>query len=54
METYELLVGSPATDEAALVGEFIRIESALWELVDELLTPIADSGCTASTDGVCG
>lgn len=44
METYELLVGSPAPDEAALVGEFIRNESELWDIADGKLVPI-DPGC---------
>ncbi len=44
METYELLVGSPAPDESVLVGEFIRAESDLWDIVDGQLVPV-DPGC---------
>jgi hypothetical protein len=44
LETYELLVGAPAPDESVLVGEFLREESDLWDVVDGQLVP-ADPGC---------
>jgi hypothetical protein len=44
METYELLEGAPAPDEAALVGDYLRTESELWDVVDGQLVAV-DSGC---------
>lgn len=44
LEAYELLVGAPAPDESVLVGEFIREESNLWDVVDGQLVPV-DPGC---------
>ena len=44
LEAYELLVGAPAPDESVLVGEFLREESDLWDVVDGQLVP-ADPGC---------
>lgn len=44
LETYELLVGTPAPDESALVGEFLRQESDLWDVDDGQLVPV-DPGC---------
>ncbi len=50
METYELLVGAPAPDEAMLLGEFLRDESDLWDIVDGRLVPV-DPGCgSVATD----
>ncbi len=50
METYELLEGAPAPDESALVGEYIRTASDLWDIEDGKLVPI-DPGCeSVATD----
>lgn len=46
MEAYEILQGEPAPDEAALVvGQMIREESALWDIVDGTIVAVPDSGC---------
>ena len=45
MEAYELLEGAPAPDEDALIaGQYLRDESALWDIVDGQLVPV-DPGC---------
>lgn len=46
LETYELLAGLPAPDESVLVGEFLREESDLWDIVDGQLVPV-DPGCSS-------
>ncbi len=46
LQSYELLEGQPAPDEAALVtGEFIREQSERWDIIDGTLVPV---------DPVCG
>lgn len=51
MEAYELLEGAPAPDEGALIdGQYLRDDSALWDVVDGQLVPV-DPGCgTVPTD----
>lgn len=45
MEAYEMLEGSPASDEAVLVtSEYLREESDLWDIVDGQLVAV-DPGC---------
>lgn len=44
LEAFELLEGEPATDEAALVPDYLRAESDLWDIVDGELVP-ADPAC---------
>ncbi len=45
LESYELLEGDPAPDEAALVDEgYLRAESTLWDVVDGALVA-QDPGC---------
>jgi hypothetical protein len=45
MDAYELLEGSPAPDEAALVAQqFIREPSDLWDVTDGVLVPV-DPAC---------
>ncbi len=47
MDAYELLTGAPPADEAALVDdEYLREESALWDVTDGRLVPV-DPGCGA-------
>ena len=51
MESYELLEGAPAPDEAALVGDYIRTPSDLWDIEDGKLVPV-DPGCeSVPTEG---
>jgi hypothetical protein len=46
LESYELLQGEPAVDEAALVeAGFLRSESELWDVVDGRLAAV-DPGCS--------
>jgi hypothetical protein len=50
LETYELLEGSPAPDEATLVEEqFLRSESELWDIDDGRLVP-TDPACGSPQD----
>ncbi len=45
LDAYELLEGQPAPDEASLVvGEFLREESELWDVIDGELVPV-DPAC---------
>ena len=52
MESYELLEGDPAPDEATLVDQgFLRSESTLWDVVDGELVA-QDPGCDPSAADV--
>ena len=46
LETFEIMQGDPATDQAALIGAgYLREPSTLHEVVDGQIQPI-DPGCT--------
>ena len=45
IEAYTTLEGEPPANEAALVGDWIREESALYDVENGVVVPVPDSGC---------
>lgn len=45
IEAYTTLEGEPPADEAALVGDWIREESELYDVENGVVVPVPDSGC---------
>jgi hypothetical protein len=51
LDAYELLEGTPAPDEQALIdGEYLRDESDLWDIVDGRLVAVDPDCGSAETD----
>ena len=45
IEAYSTLEGEPPANEAALVGDWIREESGLYDVENGVVVPVPESGC---------
>ena len=46
IDAYTTLEGEPPPNEAALVGDWIREESELYDVENGVVVPVPDSGCS--------